>query len=98
MTSAFLKSTVCAVKDQVFSNLGNESVILHVKSGAYYGLNEVGTRIWQMIQAPQAVTVVRDDLLSEYDVQSSQLESDLENILNHLLKAGLIEICDEKMA
>jgi len=39
-------SSVVATKTKVSSDLGGEAVILDLKSGVYYGLNDVGTRIW----------------------------------------------------
>jgi len=98
MQTTLTKSKICAVKDQVSSNLGDETVILHVKTGSYYGLNEIGTRIWNLIQEPQAFGTVRDIILSEYNVSQPQLESDLKSLFNDLLKKGLVEIKDETVA
>jgi hypothetical protein len=98
MVGDLFQSVVCAAKDQVSSNLGNEVVILHVQSGNYYGLNEVGSRIWSLIQKPQAVAAIRKVLLAEYDVQLSQLDNDLNTVLQQLLSKGLIEVCDEAVA
>ncbi len=95
MHATLSDSKICAVKDQVSSNLGNETVILHVKTGSYYGLNEVGTRIWHLIQEPKPFTAVRDVILSEYNVEKNQLENDLKTLFNNLLKKGLIEISYE---
>lgn len=95
MKATLSQSKICAVKDQVSSNLGNEAVILHVKTGSYYGLNEIGTHIWNLIQEPKSFGAVRDAILSEYDVDQARLESDLNAIFDDLLKKGLIEIHDE---
>lgn len=95
MQATLSESKICAVKDQVSSNLGNETVILHIKTGSYYGLNEIGTRIWNLIQTPQSFSSVRNAILSEYDVAKPQLETDLETLFNDLLKKGLVEISNE---
>ncbi len=47
-----LSSIVEATNEQVSSEVANESVILHLKSGPYYGLNEVGNSIWKLVQQP----------------------------------------------
>jgi hypothetical protein len=88
-------STVVAVKDQVSADLAGEAAILNLKSGVYYGLNEVGARIWQLIQKPTTVTTIRDTLLEEYEVESDSCGRDLLALLQDLATAGLIEVIDE---
>ena len=46
----FRDAIVKAAKEQVSCDLAGEAVILNLKSGQYFGLNEVGTRIWNLIQ------------------------------------------------
>ena len=43
-------SVVVASPDQISSDLGDEAVILNLKSGVYHGLNEVGAKVWAFIQ------------------------------------------------
>ena len=88
-------SVVVAAQDQVSSDLGEEVVILHLKNGVYYGLDEVGARIWDLIQEPRAVNEIRDLLLDEYDVEAERCESDLLALLEELVAEGLVEVGDE---
>ena len=87
-------STVVASKDQVSSDLGGEVAILDLKAGVYYGLDEVGARIWQLIQEPMAVGAIRDSLVEEYDVEPVRCEQDVLALLQRLVDKGLIEIVD----
>jgi hypothetical protein len=87
-----LTSVVSAVKDQISSSLGNEEVILHFGSGTYYGLDEVGTRIWSLLREPQPVSQIRDVLLAEYEVEPEQCEQDLLTLLQKLAEEHLIEV------
>jgi hypothetical protein len=91
-------SIVEAVKDQVSADLAGEAAILNLKSGVYYGLNEVGARIWQLMQEPRTVTTIRDTLLEEYEVEPDSCERDLLALLRDLAIAGLIEVRDEAAA
>ena len=91
-------SVVVAVSGQVSCDLAGETAILDIKSGIYYGLNAVGTRIWNLIQEPRIVTEVRDVLLEEYDVEPDCCERDLLALLQELAAKGLIEIKDEAIA
>ena len=91
-------STVVAVKDQVSADLAGEAVILNLKSGVYYGLNEVGARIWQLLQEPRTVAAIRDTLLEEYEVDRDSCDRDLVAVLQELATAELIEVHHEATA
>ena len=91
-------STVVAVKDQVSADLAGEAVILNLKSGVYYGLNEVGARIWQLLQEPRIVAAIRDTLLEEYEVDRDSCDRDLLAVLQELATAELIEVHHEATA
>jgi hypothetical protein len=94
----FLYQTVVAVQDQVSCDLGGESVILGLKAGVYYGMNPLGTFIWDLIQKPVKLKEVRDRILEEYQVEPDQCERDLLDLIKTLMANGLIEYIDEKGA
>jgi hypothetical protein len=97
MNSRILENSIIVrASDQVSCDLGGESAILDVKAGIYYGLNAVGTRIWNLIQEPKRLKEVRDTLLEEYEVEPDRCERELSELLQELLAKGLIEIEDEE--
>lgn len=85
-------STIITAKDQVWCEMAGEAVILHLKSGIYYGLNPVGARIWSLIQDPRTVDSVLTALVEEYEVDPNRCEQDLFALLQDLQDRGLIEI------
>ena len=85
-------SIVSAVGGQLSADLEGETVILHLESGIYYGLSNVGARIWELIQEPQTVGYVRDSLVEEYDVDATQCERDVMALLGDLLDQRLVEM------
>ena len=89
-----LSSVVTAAKDQVSTDLGGEVVILSLESGQYYGLNDVGSRIWELTQEPRSVAAIRDTILGEYEIDAEPCERDLLALLNDLSNAGLIQVED----
>ena len=91
----FQNSTVVVAKNQVSSDLGGETAILNLKNGVYYGLNPVGTRIWQLIQEPITVSQIRDTIFNEYDVSLGQCESDILVLLEQLSAENLVECINE---
>jgi len=86
------RSVVMIAPEQFSCDLSGEAAILSLTSSAYYGLNAVGARIWDLIRQPQTVQQVLDRLLAEYDVQSDRCEADLMALLQELEAEGLVEI------
>ena len=87
-------SVVQLIKNQVSCNLANEAVILGLKDGVYYGLNPVGTVIWDLIKEPKRVNEIVNVLLKEYDVQKQQCENDTLHLLEELKSKELIEVVE----
>ena len=94
-------STVVAAGDLLATSFGAELVILGLKDGVYYGLEEVGARVWELLQRPVAVSAIRDALVEEFDVAPERCGRDLVKLLTDLAKRGLIEVRergDERVA
>jgi hypothetical protein len=87
-----LDSVVEVTTHQVSAEILSESVILHLTSGEYYGLNAVGNSIWKLIQQPQSVSDICSAILEEYRVERSQCEHDVLLILQDLQTEGLIHV------
>ncbi len=95
MTTTISKdTTVVATPEQVSSDLAGESVILNLKTGMYFGLNEVGASVWNLLQQPRSVTDICTQILEEYEVESEQCERDVLTLLHELIESDLIEIKD----
>jgi hypothetical protein len=91
-------SVVVAARDQVSSDLGGESVILDLGSGVYYGLDCIGSAVWQLIQKPVTVGYIRDSLLQEYDVDPARCESELLVFFEQMLGHRLVDVRSEPLA
>lgn len=86
--------SVARVSDIVSAEMDGEVLMMRIKSGMYYGLNDVGSRIWELITEPQQVSRVIDCLMAEYDVERTQCQVDTLDLLKHFYEEGLIMICD----
>lgn len=91
-------TTIAVSKDQVSVDITEEAIILHLKSGVYFGLDTVGAAIWNLIQEPITVNEIRDALLDEFNVEPERCDHDLLEFTKKLLKEGLIEVKSEKTA
>lgn len=89
---------VVAIKDQVASDLGGETVILNLRTGIYHGLDAIGTEIWNLLQNSTTVNNILNTLLQEYDVEPERCERELVALLQKLADAELIEVVYEKTA
>ena len=85
-----LASTVQATTDHVACDLAGETAILHLKSGIYFGLDPMASRIWQLLQMPHTLAELRDILMAEYDVAPERLERDLVDFLHQMEQANLV--------
>ena len=86
---------ISPTQGQISSELGDEAVILNLDSGVYYGLNEVGARVWELIQQPRSFSELLSALLEEYDVSLEACRQDLTAILMDLKSANLVEVSNE---
>ena len=70
--------------------LDQESVLLNLETEKYFGLDAVGTRMWQLATSAPTLDSALSQLLEEYDVSAETLRSDLSALLEHLKENGLI--------
>ena len=87
-----LLNCVAAINGEsvVSRELEGEAVILNLESGVYFGLNEVGTRIWALIQQGRSLRNVLEALQQEYEVNPQILENDLLQLVEQLQARGLV--------
>ena len=71
--------------------VGDETVILHLGSGMYFGLDSVGSRIWQLMREEKSPAAICDIMLDEYDVSRQELECDITVLIEDLLAQDLID-------
>jgi len=78
--------------DVMFQEVSGELVLLDLNSESYFGLDAVGTRIWQLIAEDGNLQRVFECMLTEYAVEPEKLEQDLTELVTGLRDNGLIEI------
>lgn len=80
--------------DVLMRDLGGEAVILNLKSETYFGLDEVGTRMWALLTTAPSIEAAFEILRVEYDVAPERLRDDLEALIGQLLEKGLLAQVD----
>jgi hypothetical protein len=74
----------------VTRKVGEETVILNLDSGTYFGLDPVGSRFLELVEARATVAEAMARMLEEFDVTEAQLEGDLERLSGEMLAGGLL--------
>jgi hypothetical protein len=87
-----LQSSVKICDDVVSRDLEGEAVILNLETGTYFGLNEVGTRIWTLIQEHESLNRVFEAIRREYEVSPEALHGDLLRMVDELRAKGLVSV------
>ncbi|MGB9746313.1 MAG: lasso peptide biosynthesis PqqD family chaperone [Bacteroidales bacterium] len=76
--------------DLIFSDMDGETVMMSIQNGEYYGLDEVGSRIWQLLENPESAKTLTQKLIEEYEVSQETCLSDVMEFLNILAEKQLI--------
>ena len=87
-------SVVVRAKDVISCELDGETAMLNIRSGIYYGLDEVGAAIWRKVSQSCVVREIVRDITAQYEVDPPQCQSDVVRLLNELADNGLLEIDD----
>lgn len=78
----------------VWRDRDGEIIIMNLASGVYFSVDGVGTRIWIMLSKGVATDEIIRELILEFDVEESQLRTDLDSMVRDLASQGLIEVSE----
>ena len=73
-------------------DLDGELVLLNYDSETYFGLDEVGTRMLEVLRSSPTIDAGVDQLLAEFDVEPARLREDVQELLRRLVDGGLVEL------
>ncbi|HLF31618.1 MAG TPA: PqqD family protein [Xanthomonadales bacterium] len=89
----FSAETKIVQSSEVLSQeVNGETVLLDLTGEQYFGLDPVGTRVWQLTGDNKPLGEILAVLLREYDVDEARLKSDLDELVERLLQAGLVRM------
>ncbi len=98
--SAITPATIVSRSDaQASCMVDDETVLMHLDTGRYFGYDAVGTRIWALIEEPMAVSSLCERLVAEYaDVDLEHCTADVVAFLRELVDEGLVTCWHERPA
>ncbi len=92
MVDLSLRDSLVVGAQVLFRQLDDEAVLLDLKSGTYFGLNDVGARAWQLIIEHAALSRVLQVLLQEYAAEPDVVERDLLELGRQLVTRQLVDV------
>jgi hypothetical protein len=92
--SVSISDRIKAAPDVLFRLVGDEGVLLNLRTQRYLGLNPVGTRVWALLEHGETIQTAYDTLLAEYDVEPAALRLDLDLFIGQLVEHELVESAD----
>ena len=92
--AADINDTTLIARDPspVTADMGDELVMLSIERGNYYGLGEVGSRIWQLLESPRPLNQLVDQLVDEYEIAPDACRRDVLSFLRQLQQEGLLRL------
>ena len=90
--SVTLASKATPSDDVLIQEVGGESVLLDLASEQYFGLDQVGTRIWALLDEQDNLQAIADTLSAEFDAEPERIQGDLLALIGELARAGLVKV------
>jgi len=91
----FLEARFQKEEKVVWRTLDKDCILLHLTSGIYYTLNEVGTFLWKSFDGKRRLQDIYEEILDRYEVDPEAAKNDLSELMEDLMKEGLVTY-DEK--
>ncbi len=76
--------------DFIFKKVKNESVLLNAKTGDYFGLNEVGTDFYMLIDGKISMDEIIEKIMDDYNVNKEVLQKDIGELVDKMLEKGIL--------
>lgn len=86
-----LQSCFVRNSDVTWKTLEDKCILLHLTSGYYYTLNEVGRFLWEALDGEKKLEQIHEEIVRHYNIDIETAKSDILEIIRHLIKEGLVE-------
>ena len=93
-----LTTTVARSNELLGAKAGDEIVMLGLEQGEYFGLDPIGSRIWELLEQPMTVAELCQQLVELYAADTEECQQDTLDFLQELYGAKIIKIVDTPAA
>ncbi|HTI42718.1 MAG TPA: PqqD family protein [Vicinamibacterales bacterium] len=96
MNSPSIEDRLAPSDQVVIRELSGESVLLDLKSGLYFGLNGVGTRVWNLVAQGGSLREVNAALAHEFEAPAAIIEAEVLRFAAELCRHGLCHVAEPR--
>ena len=82
----------CINEKAIISKDNGELVILNMENGKFYGVDDLGTEIWELLQKGKSCDQITQQLHKNYNEPIENIKRDLQMFINNLYRFGLVHI------
>lgn len=79
-------------EEMLSTELDQETVLMSVDAGAYYGLKGTAQSIWEKLETPMTFSALADCLVKEFQITHEACVADLQQFLAELEREGLLRV------
>jgi hypothetical protein len=97
-SSLELRMRVRRLDDVLETEIDEETVMMDIEKGSYFGLNPTGSKIWTLLAEAVVIGDLCDRLTEEFEVPREQCEQQVVAFLQNLLERGLLQIVTDESA
>jgi len=97
-TTLDLQMRVHRIDDVLNTEIDDQTVMMDIEQGSYFGLNQTATRIWALLATPTVIADLCDRLMEEFEVPRGQCEQQVFDFLGDLLDRDLLEVLTDESA
>ncbi len=91
-TQVLLGMKIRPAGEVLVTRLGDETMMLDLASLRYFGLDPMGTAVWEALTAAPSAAAAVDALLEQYDVDRETLARDVSNLIAQMAEKGLLDV------
>jgi len=92
MSSAINLESGFVIPQPVMSRLvGDETILMDLSTGIYFGLDGVGKCIWETIEKGHDLAAVAAVIATEYEVEEARAQADVIEFVSELVNRGLLQ-------
>ena len=77
--------------DLIHANIDDETMLMSLTNGEYYGMNKVGSAIWELLENSISVAELIEKLSTMYEISVQQCEQDITPFLSNLQDKDIIK-------
>ena len=76
--------------DILAATVNNETVMMHIQSGHYYGLDDIGSEIWKRLESPMRFDALVDGLIADFRADREVITGDVKALLQQMAANGVV--------